>query len=376
MAILEVGLGGRLDATNVVRRPVITAVTRLDYDHVQVLGDTLTLIAGEKAGIFKRGVPCVTTPQEEEAMAALKERAAATEIPLLLAPSVDDFAEAGAEVVVGLEGEHHEINAACAVALCNGWLLRHAETAALPPLPPRPLPADPAATPAPHPVPSGGSEASELFVIRPEFRAGLEACASNWYGRSQVLDYAVGGARVTMLLDGAHTPDSMRAMGQWYDDQQAAEGGGAATVLLFFCGAEREPDECDPTPLTLSSSQPSWQRSPFLFHGETSHGCLGRAQSAVDPSDGPGRGGAALRPRALHGQRLPPLAPAQRRSRSRGPGPELAGDPRLRLERRRPSQQPSLPASFRGSVSKRRKDLEEILGAGRARMRVGRGRSR
>ena len=87
MAILEVGLGGRLDATNVVRRPVITAVTRLDYDHVQVLGDTLTLIAGEKAGIFKRGVPCVTTPQEEEAMAALKERAAATEIPLLLAPA-------------------------------------------------------------------------------------------------------------------------------------------------------------------------------------------------------------------------------------------------------------------------------------------------
>ena len=91
-------------------------------------------------------------------------------------------------------------------------------------------------------------------MVRPEFRAGLEACASNWYGRSQVLDYAVGGARVTMLLDGAHTPDSMRAMGQWYDDQQAAEGaeggGGAATVLLFFCGAEREPNECAPTPFT------------------------------------------------------------------------------------------------------------------------------
>ena len=71
VAILEVGLGGRLDATNVVRRPVITAVTRLDYDHVQVLGDTLTLIAGEKAGIFKRGVPCVcllyTSPSPRDA---------------------------------------------------------------------------------------------------------------------------------------------------------------------------------------------------------------------------------------------------------------------------------------------------------------------
>jgi len=59
-AVIEVGLGGRLDATNVVRRPLVTAITNIGYDHVEMLGPTLTQIAREKAGIVKPGVPCVT----------------------------------------------------------------------------------------------------------------------------------------------------------------------------------------------------------------------------------------------------------------------------------------------------------------------------
>ena len=55
--ILEVGLGGRLDATNVIAHPALSIITTIDYDHQQYLGDTLTLIAGEKAGILKRGSP-------------------------------------------------------------------------------------------------------------------------------------------------------------------------------------------------------------------------------------------------------------------------------------------------------------------------------
>ena len=55
--ILEVGLGGRLDATNVIDRPALSVITTIDYDHQQYLGDTLSLIASEKAGILKRGVP-------------------------------------------------------------------------------------------------------------------------------------------------------------------------------------------------------------------------------------------------------------------------------------------------------------------------------
>lgn len=73
-AVFEVGLGGRLDATNVVT-PKVSVITSLSYDHMAVLGNTLTLIAGEKAGIIKDGVPVVSSPQKEEALEVL-ERAA------------------------------------------------------------------------------------------------------------------------------------------------------------------------------------------------------------------------------------------------------------------------------------------------------------
>jgi dihydrofolate synthase / folylpolyglutamate synthase len=70
-AVVEVGLGGRLDATNVVH-PAVCAITSLSYDHVELLGHTLSLIAFEKAGIIKQGVPVVSAPQEEEAMAVIQ----------------------------------------------------------------------------------------------------------------------------------------------------------------------------------------------------------------------------------------------------------------------------------------------------------------
>lgn len=69
-AVFEVGLGGRLDATNVVT-PKVSVITSLSYDHMAVLGNTLTLIAGEKAGIIKPGVPVVSAPQKEEALQVL-----------------------------------------------------------------------------------------------------------------------------------------------------------------------------------------------------------------------------------------------------------------------------------------------------------------
>ncbi len=81
--LLEVGLGGRLDATNVVSDPAITIITPVDLDHQQFLGDTLGAIAGEKAGIIKRGIPCVVGPQHDESMDVIEARAAALGAPLL-----------------------------------------------------------------------------------------------------------------------------------------------------------------------------------------------------------------------------------------------------------------------------------------------------
>jgi dihydrofolate synthase / folylpolyglutamate synthase len=71
VAVIEVGLGGRLDATNIVM-PKVSVITSLSYDHMAVLGDTLAKIAGEKAGIIKQGVPVVSSPQKDEALEVLE----------------------------------------------------------------------------------------------------------------------------------------------------------------------------------------------------------------------------------------------------------------------------------------------------------------
>jgi dihydrofolate synthase/folylpolyglutamate synthase len=71
-AVIEVGLGGRLDATNVIV-PVVSVITSISYDHTSLLGDTLTEIAGEKSGIIKPGIPVVSSPQEEEARAVIEK---------------------------------------------------------------------------------------------------------------------------------------------------------------------------------------------------------------------------------------------------------------------------------------------------------------
>tara|TARA_R110002049_G_scaffold44333_5_gene130063 strand:- start:110816 stop:112090 length:1275 start_codon:yes stop_codon:yes gene_type:complete len=81
--LLEVGLGGRLDATNVVDKPALCVITPVSVDHQQYLGDTLAEIAGEKAGIIKRGVPCVVGPQEDAGMDVIEARAAKLGAPLL-----------------------------------------------------------------------------------------------------------------------------------------------------------------------------------------------------------------------------------------------------------------------------------------------------
>jgi dihydrofolate synthase / folylpolyglutamate synthase len=80
--LLEVGLGGRLDATNVVEKPRLTIITPVSMDHEAFLGDTIAKIAGEKAGIIKRGVPVIVGPQHPDGLAVIEAKAAAMGAPL------------------------------------------------------------------------------------------------------------------------------------------------------------------------------------------------------------------------------------------------------------------------------------------------------
>lgn len=80
--LLEVGLGGEYDATNVIDRPLATVLTPISFDHMQHLGNTLTAIAGVKAGIMKRGAPAIVGPQLAEPLAVFERRAADLDCPL------------------------------------------------------------------------------------------------------------------------------------------------------------------------------------------------------------------------------------------------------------------------------------------------------
>jgi dihydrofolate synthase/folylpolyglutamate synthase len=82
VTLLEVGLGGRLDATNVIDQPLASVITPVSMDHMEFLGDTLAKIAAEKAGIIKRGVPIVVAPQADEALAVIERQADRLRAPL------------------------------------------------------------------------------------------------------------------------------------------------------------------------------------------------------------------------------------------------------------------------------------------------------
>ena len=85
MLLLEVGLGGRLDATNVIERPLASVITPVSMDHVEFLGDTIEAIAGEKAGILRASVPAVIAPQPDAALAVIERAAAKARAPLYAA---------------------------------------------------------------------------------------------------------------------------------------------------------------------------------------------------------------------------------------------------------------------------------------------------
>jgi dihydrofolate synthase/folylpolyglutamate synthase len=126
--LLETGLGGRLDATNVVERPALTAITPISFDHMERLGDTIAKIAGEKAGILKKGVPVVVGPQTDEALGVIERRARDLDARIVLwerdyrvRPATDGFnfaSNAGERALPrpGLAGQHQIANAATAVA--------------------------------------------------------------------------------------------------------------------------------------------------------------------------------------------------------------------------------------------------------------------
>lgn len=245
VVILEVGIGGRIDATNILRAPAVTGITSLGFDHMELLGHTLDLIAAEKAGIMRQGVPCFTVQQPADAMGSLEACAASVGAPLQLAPSLSNFqpAAAGQPISVGLAGEHQLLNASLAVALVRSWEQQ-------------------AATKQQQQQQQelgGGAAGAERRLqqlqqglLPQEYCQGLARAA--WPGRSQVVpdpkfqQQGSSSSRLTFFLDGAHTPESMITCGTWFAQVASAAAANnqqqqqqVVRVLVFNCMKERDP---------------------------------------------------------------------------------------------------------------------------------------
>jgi dihydrofolate synthase/folylpolyglutamate synthase len=206
IAVLEVGLGGRLDATNVVT-PVVTAITSIDFDHQAQLGNTLESIAREKAGIAKPGVPMVCGRVPEAALRVIREVCQSTDAPLIpVSEMVAIVPRADAETLdvhvgsrslggirLSLPGKHQRENAAVAVALLN--------------------------------------EITKRGVALPDAAIRKGLTEAEWPGR---LERFVRSG-VEILLDAAHNPAGARALTSHLEDI------GWSRITLLF-GAMRDKD--------------------------------------------------------------------------------------------------------------------------------------
>jgi dihydrofolate synthase/folylpolyglutamate synthase len=128
IVLLETGLGGRLDATNVIDQPLLSVITPISFDHMEYLGPTLATIAGEKAGIIKPNSPCVVSAQPDEAFARIEQYAAKVSAPIFAYEYDFGVKKAESEMIYvsqsqelhlpfpSLPGDHQFINAATAIA--------------------------------------------------------------------------------------------------------------------------------------------------------------------------------------------------------------------------------------------------------------------
>jgi dihydrofolate synthase / folylpolyglutamate synthase len=186
--LLEVGLGGRLDATNVIDNPVATIITRISIDHTDFLGDSLDKIAAEKAGILKRGVPAIIASQPRDALAVIERQAARLGVPLKVAGESWTATEERGRLVYQdetglldlpppkLYGRHQFENAGLAIAA-----LRAIKNFAIPPA------------------------AFDAGMVKAEWPARLHRLA-----QGRLVDLAPAGSE--LWLDGGHNPDGGRAI--------------------------------------------------------------------------------------------------------------------------------------------------------------------
>ncbi len=196
-AVVEVGVGGRHDATNVVQ-PAVTAITNVGFDHMQILGHTLRDIAFQKAGIIKPGVPAVTAATDPDAYAVIRYECAAWGVPLTTV-RVDT---PPADPATTMHAEVHDLDADGA-----RFTLRHGDWV-LPDVHIGMLGTHQVTNAATAAAAARALDANGVPVGDEAIRAGL--ARAFFPGRLEVMQR--GGDKPTVVIDGAHNPDKARSL--------------------------------------------------------------------------------------------------------------------------------------------------------------------
>jgi folylpolyglutamate synthase len=236
-AVIECGIGGEYDSTNILSKPTVTAVTSLGIDHVAMLGSTLPEIAWHKAGIFKPGSVAFTAPQKEEAIKVLRQRAEEKGIYLHeveLHPSL-----ANGSIKLGLSADFQKINASVAIAAAAAHLRALGHTS------------------IPDPTATAHIELPQKFID------GLEKV--RWSGRCEVRREK----NVAWHIDGAHTLESIEVTGRWFAEQIASTTAAATSaskvprVLIFNQQTRDASSLAQALYTTLQSGLTAGSTSPF-----------------------------------------------------------------------------------------------------------------
>ncbi|CAI4221706.1 unnamed protein product [Auanema sp. JU1783] len=214
VAIIEVGIGGTYDCTNVIQNPVACGITTLDIDHTSILGSTLPEIAWHKAGICKAESPCFVTPPSQEAMEVIEKRANEFDAPLIKAPQFSDYQWPEKGISAGIEGDHQKVNVALALQLVRQWVKSQGLDDKV--------------------FPENNSwKFGDPFIVPDVFVEAIQNC--RWPGRSQIVETS----KIRYYLDGAHTPKSMQMCSEWFG--QALKDRNRRRILVFQCTADRNP---------------------------------------------------------------------------------------------------------------------------------------
>uniref|UniRef100_A0A2P2M2K6 Folylpolyglutamate synthase n=1 Tax=Rhizophora mucronata TaxID=61149 RepID=A0A2P2M2K6_RHIMU len=224
VSIIEVGLGGKKDSTNVIKEPVVCGITSLGMDHTEILGNTLGEIASHKAGIFKPQIPAFTASQCTEAMDVLQEKADELKVPLKVVAPLDHNKLKG--LTLSLSGDHQLTNASLAISLCKCWLQRTGNW-------------------------NKQFQDNDWEANLPEaFLRGLSTARLS--GRAQIVcdssskscassDLAENSSGdLIFYLDGAHSPESMEACAKWFCSATKTENVSPAILSPSAYDVERE----------------------------------------------------------------------------------------------------------------------------------------